>query len=348
MTDTDKNALETLVSRAVEPGIDDLSRANRARVALDSAEDTAALMGLVPKLFPGIAIAAARVNRSKRQNEPIPNKAQRVLDAHAGLSEFTAARSAITEIIGSNEPTPALEASYTATPLILEAVSLELSGSLSHVAPSLVVDAEGQVDAEDYSLGTEFAVEDAGGRLHLAAVSVPCSMQVLDWVDDNGAAFIDQVIHQMINRAAERHIGQALITAAGTALTAGSDLASALDTAEAQAAEAVLAECDQIIVNPADWPRVRRVIAQSWENGPHPRPMVSIGMPKGTIIMTGYGAVYTEASEPVNSVQKMLGHGLSDPDQTVVLPDGFGQWLTLGRYFRTNIREAAGIVAISL
>lgn len=349
MTAPHTNTLDTLVAHAVEPGIDDLSRANRARVALDSAEDTAALVDLVPRLFRGVAVAAARVNRSQRQGQPVPDKAQRVLDAHEGLRALATMRGAITHISGSNEPIPALEPSYTATPIILEAKEADLSSTLSRVAPSLVTTVEGKVDAPDYSLGAEFAVADVGGRAHLAAVSVPCSKQILDWVDDNGAAFIDQVLCQMVDRAAERHLCQQLVTAAGAPLPAGDDLAAVIDAAEAQAAEAVAAECEQIIINPSDWPAVRRVIATSWEIGPHPRVEVSIGVPKGTILLIGFGAMYVEASRPINSVEKLLGGGLVDLEQrTVVLPDGFGQWLTLGRFFRMTIREAAGIVAVTL
>lgn len=356
-----REGLQTMWAAAAEQGIDDLSRANRARVAIETAEDLAALIRSSARIFPGLGLATVR--QAYDQGRPFRGPQDpRVREARArgmdsdqivkvrgNLNNLApAVKRALADfdaVTGGAGPIPELGSPFDAAPLMLSAEPLLAFDQLSTVVPGLPTNITGKVDASDYSLDQETLVEDVGGTPSMAGLSIPVADQVIDFTDDQGAAYLDQLVMDAVDRAAEEHIGELLLTAAGTPAEAGNDLAGAIDTAESTTAAAAQSSAGMLIVHPGDWPKVRRIVAPTWQVGPHPTPMVSVAAPIGTIILVGGGVLRVAAATHVFHSELMSG-GLSTATAYDIAPGA--RWLSAFRYFRAIIRAADGVAAINL
>jgi len=346
MTTTERGGRETLfrmLNSASESGIDDLSRANRARVAVETAEDIGTLIGLTNCVFPGRGITAIRAART-----PVDEKSKALVDLHSRMEQFSTPtlRRALSDFSGlpaTDGRIPALGSPFNSAPLMTNAEPLQTVHAKvgAAIVPGLPPNAEGKVNADDYSLDQVIDIVNVGAIPDMAATSIPTSGDVLDFIDEAGEAYLDQLVEDMVNRAAERHIGSQLVAAAGIPTAAGSDLAGALDNAEGVVAAAAQSGCGQLVVNPKDWPKVRRAVAQTWTVDPHPIPAVSVAAPEGTVLMVGNGILRVEASQ-----LSYFGGNVST--NKVYEPALNAYYMSVYRYFRAIIRSDAGVAAVQL
>jgi hypothetical protein len=182
-------------------------------------------------------------------------------------------------------------------------------------------------------------------RPDTAGASFAVSLMMLEVLDDNGRAILDQLAVDLVDRAAEKHIGAAIVAAAGGTRAAGSDLAAALDTAEAACGAGVESAADVLLVNPADWPKVRRAAAPSWQLGPHPEVGLSIGVPAGTVAFLSRAAVFAQ----IGRLQyASAGLSVQDASKHALNPAEFAANIGMFRHFRTIIRRPAGIQLVTL
>jgi hypothetical protein len=125
---------------------------------------------------------------------------------------------------------------------------------------------------------------------------------------------------------------------------AGADLTTlgtALDAAEAAAGAAVNSEITTsgtapglLVVNPANWPKVRRAIGTSWPvDAPHPQVAVSIGAPAGTAILVGPSAIHLFRDQVLHAAR--------------TAPGVMGYENTAARPFYLSIRAATGVQTIT-
>jgi hypothetical protein len=118
--------------------------------------------------------------------------------------------------------------------------------------------------------------------VHWAGYGANVSRQILDWAVD-AQRRIEEVFADICNTTLEAALIADLLTAAGTP-------AADLDTAEATAGTAWGSTVDTIIVNPGDWPAVRRTYA------PQPVPFgnvcVTASIAAGTALVLPLGGVW--------------------------------------------------------
>lgn len=366
-----RDGLQALWAAAAERDLDDLSRANRARVAVETAEDLAALIRSSAAVFPGRGLATIRAALDQKVAPDVRNPgsaAVRGVDPAQVVEvgrNLDAMRPAVRRALGDFEglgfaaggPIPALGSPFNAAPLIAAAEPLLTVGRFSNVVPGLPAGVVGKVAPVDGDFSPDddtVSIDDVGGWPDLAGLSVLVADQVVDWTDDAGAALLDRMVVDAVDAAAEAHIGTLLLAAAGTPTPADDDLAGVLDAAEGATASVAQATTGLVVVNPDDWPKVRRVMAPAWQIGPRPTPMVSVAAPAGTVLVVGGGVLRVEAGAPsymsVLATSAGSGRGPRTPQESATVRNvPFGsQWLSCYRYFRAVIRASAGVQAITL
>lgn len=308
-TRAEADALRDRVLSALDPGLQFGVRAERARMFGEQVADLRDVAQLAAGVIGGsAAMDAARMHRPDPRNPREAAEAQDRQQARTLAAELWTqlrAVNTLTDTPGLNsrpfEPGTATTGLGDGMPLIREwALDRPFTGGGSApVTPGLAGGAglDGLVDP-DGTTDTALAITDVGAaesRHHAAAIA-KFAHQVRDWTDDTGLRMLDQLLLDIADRAAEKFVAQRLIAAAGGTRVAGADLTTlgtAIDAAEAAAAGALNAPAGLLIVNPVNWPKVRRAVAQSWQAGlPQPAVAVSAGCTAGTLVVTGRDAMH--------------------------------------------------------
>ncbi|GAA4824766.1 hypothetical protein ACFQ0K_17825 [Nocardioides caeni] len=171
----------------------------------------------------------------------------------------------------------------------------------------------------------------AGEARHWSILGFDVSRQLADWIGPTGNALLDQLVLDDVDLAAETFVAAAMVTAAGGTRAAGADLGAALD--EAEGAAGVRGPVQALVVNAVDWPAVRRAVASTFFDGPHPQVLVSAGQAAGTATYVGYGAV------------RFIVDGYER--QEVEAPRSFGKTAAVARPFYFEVRDAAGLQTVT-
>lgn len=290
-----------LAAAMLEPGIDDVSRASRAREVADAASDLREGVRIAHAVLPGLVIPAARyaVDRSSAAE----NELGRVMVQRQTFAEMRAV--AYEDLLGlpglkfqgtvSDGPDTGLGSGL---PLIRTyATEWTTSGGKKPVVPGLPEggDDDGVIDPEpaDMTDGAPFTIADVGDdeEWHISVAAALVSRQLIDFTTEEARRDLDQLVFDVADRGAEKFIGAKLVADAGGTRVAGANLVG-FDTAEGAASAELLAPADLVIVNPADWSKVRRAVAESWQQSPAPTPAVSVGVPAGTALVTGRRAFH--------------------------------------------------------
>jgi hypothetical protein len=282
-----------LAGAFLQPDLDPAIRESRGRELADAAVDLARGVQLAGAVLPNRVAARFGTDRE-------------FMDALRQHAEHAQLRAVAYDTLGD---VPGLNGRYIETglggtglggglPLIRTFASdVDHSGGYSPVVPELVSGEEvGAVDPEvPMDGGTPWTIADIGlnKAWHRSVIVSDVSLQVVDATELDGFAadLLAQIMYDVADRGAELWLGDAIRDAAA-ATPEGASLSAALDTAESLASSALDAPADILLVNPADWPRVRRQVAQSWTQGPAPMPAVSMGIPEGTVLVTGRPAFH--------------------------------------------------------
>ena len=317
--------LRDLVAAAAEPGLTASVRANRARTVAEVTTDFRDALAAATFVLPGRALdALSTVNGSKDRNE-----LRRQVDAmRRDLADVTGVLPWRQGVIAS--------AADTGTDPALQIVRSLARPLTINMVPGLPApDLAGTVDAADYSMAGQILLDDiADGQPHIAGAVFNTSRDFVDWLDPAGRALVDQIVDDVVTRAAELHMGNTIATDATPATSTTGTLGEQLDAAEGQASAGTGSVANLLLVNPADWPTVRRAVATSWTAGPHPTATLSAGIPVGTVITACTVALILEA-------------GTVNYAQTDV-PRTMGKHLLAYRSFRAIVRHPTGVVSTTL
>lgn len=303
-----------LTAAAYEPGLTGPVRVNRLRTVAEVYSDIRDAMAVTSFVLPGAAIDAVTDRHTELRRD---------------LADVTGVLPWSQGVIASAADTgtdPALQIVRTlARPLTIDVVPGLLASDLA-----------GSVDASDYSMETQILIGDiADGKPNLAGAVFSVSHGFVEWLDPAGRVLIDQIVDDVVTRGAELSMGATIATGATPATSVTGTLGEQLDAAEGQASAGSGSVADLLLVNPVDWPAVRRIVASTWTDAmPHPRPVESVGIPAGTVIVAASVALVLEAA-PVSYTQ-------------TVVPRTMGKSLMAARNFRAIVRHAAGVVAVSL
>jgi hypothetical protein len=315
--------LRDLVAAATEPGLTASVRANRSRTVAEVTNDYRDALDAAAFVLPGRALDAfSPLNGSKERNE-----LRRQVDVmRRDLADVTLPwRQGVIASAADTGTDPALQ--------IVRSLARPLTIAVVPGLPS--PDLAGTVDAADYSMAGQILLDDiADGQPHIAGAVFSTSHGFTDWLDPAGRALVDQIVDDVVTRAAELHMGNTIATDATPATSTTGTLGEQLDAAEGQASAGTGSVANVLLVNPADWPIVRRAVATSWAAGPHPTATLSAGIPVGTVITACTVALILEAGT-VNFAQTDV-------------PRTMGKHLLAYRSFRAIVRHAAGVVSTSL
>lgn len=165
-------------------------------------------------------------------------------------------------------------------------------GPWASVDPTLPVPAGAPMQIQDV------ATTDAR---HLSILVLDNAMQVADFMASgasgasDASALLDQISFDEVDRAAEEFVASELIDAAGGTRAAGADLGAALDDAESAAG--ARGPVELVVVSAVDLPAVRRALAPTFFDGPHPELYCSAGQPAGTVTFVGRGGMLLAAND---------------------------------------------------
>lgn len=173
---------------------------------------------------------------------------------------------------------------------------------------------------------------EADGR-HFASLTFEASLQLMKFLTPSGVQLLDQFVLDEVDLAAEKWVADALIAAAATAGTraAGTDLAAALDEAESVAG--ARGPVAFVVASAEDLPMVRRALASTYFEGPHPTIHVSAGQPPGTATFVGRGAVLFFAAGYITMESQQVR--------------GFMRQAAVGRPFFLDLRDAGLIQTVT-
>ena len=197
------------------------------------------------------------------------------------------------------------------------------------------VDLELPVDATDPPTGVAVidAADGSDGR-HLASLTFEVSRQTRDFLTPTGVRLLDDYVLDEVDLAAELWVADALRDEAATAggtRAAGADVGGALDDAEGAAgARGPLAF---VVVNAQDLPAVRRALAATFFDGPHPPLYVSAGQPQGTATFVGRDAILFVTAD----------HQTMEAD----IPRGWARVGFVGRPFFFMVKDPALIQTVT-
>lgn len=170
--------------------------------------------------------------------------------------------------------------------------------------PAAVID---PAEKTAISSAVHTGIASANKPWHLAAYALNLSKQVLDWGEDSLRRYQD-LITATVNSGLEKTLITDLLAAAGTA-------AADVDAAEAAAGTAWGTAVDTLVVNPGDWPKVRRSYA------PQPVPFANVAVTAG--ITAGTALLFARAAVTLLAEQLQWG--------TVVEPAYLGQAVAASR-----------------
>jgi hypothetical protein len=263
-----------------------------------------------------------------------PGLVETVLEGADRWPTYKQQRETLNELRAFSEsvsPRPVVSDSFSTglsggLPLVRELAMLETgteNAGSSPVVPGIVAGPDtGDIDPvfDGSLLDGTWTIDDVGAleSWHWSIITPAIGKQLKNFATPQGLAMLDALVLDVVDRGAEKHIGAAILSAASTTAEPADTAAipAAIDLAEAQASTALNAPADLMLVNPADWPKVRRIVAESWTHGPAPRVVVSVGVTAGTFVLTGREAFtllvrdheYLEADAPsIHSVNIGVG-----------------------------------------
>ena len=291
--------LRRLAARLVDPQQTPSQRAAQAELLVQSVEDLRAGLRVATTVVPGSELID-RVRARAQVPSPVRAAAQEriaIREQIAALAEITEVRGV--DVIPQGRPVAIPDVASTglgAAPLI-RVHGIPWSRFERPVVPGVVTpgDTEAAINPEPPvadvpSTITIDDVNDGAGTLDIAVIVATMSLQLVSAVDPNGAALIDNALRDLADLAAEAHAVAGLETAAGD--TAAYVDAGTLDAAEGAAGAAGKGPAELLLVNPVDWPTIRRELGSSWAAGPHPIPVVTAGATAGTATNCGPGAFW--------------------------------------------------------
>ena len=321
-----------LAAKFLDPKISESERELTARIVADANLDLqrgvqfadATRAGLVETLLEG----ADRWPMFKQQRE--------TLNELRAFSESVSPRPVVSDSYGTGLS--------GGLPLVRELAMLETgteNAGSSPVVPGIVAGPDTGVIDPDFTgtpVDATWSIADVGAleQWHWSIITPEISKQVKNYASPQGLAMLDALVLDVVDRGAEKHIGAAILSAASTTAEPAdaAALVSAIDLAESQASSALNAPADLMLVNPADWPKVRRIVSESWTHGPAPRVVVSVGVTAGTFALTGREAFTLMVRD----------HEYLEADAPNIHAVNIG----VGRAFYIAIRNADAIRAIEL
>lgn len=316
--------LRELIATVTTPGLDEAIRGARARTIADVVSDERDAALAMIRVAPGLVWSHLAREATEEDRE-----------IHATLGEFRA----LADFAGL-DPRTYIAAGSTGLshhlPLIRSvAEEVQAFKGIQPVVPGVVEGvAEGFIDATDEDDGTTLHIADMGdGTMrHTAGAGLEYSRQVVDFIAPEASGMLDQIAHDLADRAAERFIAETLQDAAGGTRTAGDDLGAALD--EAEAATRLAGPGSLLIVNPVDLPRARTAVSRSWQVDPHPEFVVSYGATEGTLTVAGREAF---------ALQACATHMLAEDK-----PATLARLVVVTRYFYVTALNPEGIQTVTL
>lgn len=346
--------LRALVLRAAEPQLGPSERAVKARDAgaeLEDVRDLARLGALLPgrisdqiRAFRGDVDAEAR------------------LKARDAIAEARAVAIAVPadypNLIGNRGLVPGLGTLGQGLPLIRQLADPSTSTGLPVIPamPPAALVGEIQTPGVATPASSTITIGDSATppRWTTAVAIAEVSHQLFDFAEADANSYLDQIIDDAVDRAAEQNIAAALITAAGGTAAAGADLPSALDTAESLAGAALNAPADLVLVSPTDLPKVRRAVAASWQSDPHPTLLCSAGIPAGKVVITGRSAFVLVAQslrggvETTGADRDVPANVLNIQAMQIPRPRNWSVTVATWRDFILSVRLPAGVRVVTL
>jgi len=341
MTITDINGLRETVLSSLAPDLSHGVRVGRARETVEQAADLRDFVRVASTVIGGSAVLdVLRMAEARDRGDALERyQAREVLDQLRAVQTLADNPGLLPKPVDVGTGSTGLG---DGMPLIrLHALDREFAaGGDAPITPGVPGNVPaGSIDPAADPGGTAFTIANVGSARarHNAVAFATFARQVRDWSDPAALAMVDQIVLDVADRAAEVYIGAQLVAAAGGTRVAGADLntlGDALDAAEAAAGAALNAPADLLIVNPANWPKVRRAIGTSWPtDAPHPMVAVSIGVAAGTAIVTGRSALHLFRDDVFFLPRES--------------PSNFGMEVAASRPFYLAVRTTTGVQTIT-
>lgn len=313
ITDTDPTTLLATVGRlsgrAMEPGLDNSEQIMRTRAAANASRDLVALLadldpypGYRPREGAGLVADLCRAHRRSAATEAERDDARRRYERHQTAQRLHArANQTTTDTPGLLTPllvgvgdtaglpgSPLLDALAVAVDFFYAGMRVPTGWvGPDGNPPAAVLDAVEKTSV--FPANGAASVEEDTVAWHTSAYALNVARQVLDWGQDAQAA-LDLLFARTVDLGLESAIVADLLTMAGTPIDATTNPGDALDTAEATAS--TLAPASHLVVNPADWPKLRRGYTS---NAMWPPPLTVVrtsGCPAGTALVLASGGVF--------------------------------------------------------
>lgn len=327
--------LRRLAARMGDPEQAPTQRAAQAELLVQSAEDMRRALQVASSVVPGSRlIDAARVRACRGDVRSAAQERVEIREQIAALAvaELRAAPGFDRPVVVP-DPTATGRGTF---PLIREhGVPWDYDGA--PVVPGVVGgDAVAAVnpDVPIADVPATLTIADVNAdadRLDIAVTVASTSLQLVNWISPAGANLLDNALRDLVDLAAEAHVGAELEAAAG-GTTAYAD-SGTLDAAEGAAGAAGNGPAELLIVNPADWPAVRRELGAAWVAGPHPEPVVTPGATAGTVTYCGPGAFWLLVADYI--------------EDEIVRPRGMSVDTGIVRPFKLFVRNPAAIQTVT-
>lgn len=256
------DSLDALAAATAREGLSGRERLTRASVFRDAAADLSAVLDADPyrNRAHSRLVDTVRVHQAERaRRDPDPDAVERLHRHGMTVTLRAAVQNQITTDTPGLTTTGPVGRPYSAglpgsplldlgTPFNATAGSLEVPAGWATL-PAGVLDAP-----EKTSIGAaKGTIAATPTPWHTAAYMLNEAMQVLAWGED-GRRRVEEFMTAVVNTTLEKALVADLLTDAGTP-------AADLDTAEAAAGTAWGTIADTLVVNPGDWPKVRRAYA---------------------------------------------------------------------------------------
>lgn len=334
--------LQRQAAQLVDPSSTPPQRAAQSQLLVEGVRDLAEALALVGRIAPGLSVLDRARLAAIGGPQGVDSDVRRAADQRVDLREQAAQLEPALRALEFVRPVAVPDSTSTGlgvAPLVrAHSVPWGEWGSMqspvvpgvvtgaaeAEVNPALPADSLGPVVIDDVNPGA--------GKFDLSLLLAEFSQPVLQWTDPAGQALLDNALLDLVDLAAEVYVGAALVSAAGG--TAAYASAASYDAAEGAAGASGKGAAEFVIVNPVDWPAVRRELGPAWAAGPHPLPVVTPGAPAGTVMFTGPGAFWLLACDVVEA------------EETGVSILG-GRSVAVGRPFKLFVRNADAIQTIT-
>lgn len=324
-----------MVLRSLDPSLSETDRSVRARTAGEHVTDLRDLVRFGELIMSGATLDAIR-NDDAARTRTLAREALAELRATIALTD-----------VGERHPNEVANLPTglaRSLPLIREVARPNTDNHKFLIPDMPTGETAGYVVVKDQApsaIPTSPIVIGAGttfARFQALAVAM-FSLPLVDGLTEIGSAYVDQILADIADRAAEKQLGTMLLAAAPAATAvAGGDILAALTTAEGLSATAMDAMPDLLLVNPADLSKVRRAVSPVWQIGPVPRIAPSVSMPAGTSLFVGLDALLLY-STPLRTSP------LTGPDvpEGYTAPATLARWVLADRDVQFAVRRANGL-----